>query len=77
MVSEETGEAGPEPRGGAGGRAGSKSYAGWSLRGPRVMSRGGARLEEKEPVYGAGLSGEWAGLFVKRAPVRRIGAERS
>lgn len=32
MVSEKGGEAGPEPRGGAGGRAGSKKDAGWSLR---------------------------------------------
>lgn len=33
MVSEEGGEAGPEPRGGAGGRARTKRDAGWSLRG--------------------------------------------
>lgn len=32
MVSEEGGEAEPEPRGGAGGRAGSRRDAGWSLR---------------------------------------------
>lgn len=32
MVSEKGGEAGLEPRGGTGGRAGSQSDAGWSLR---------------------------------------------
>lgn len=32
MVSEKGGEAGLEPRGGAGGRAGSRRDAGWSLR---------------------------------------------
>lgn len=56
LVSEEGGEAGPEPWGGAGGQGPEHEGRGLEPKGGPELWVGAGRLEEIEPVYGAGFA---------------------